>query len=215
MNNTFFQRFLPKDSQFFPLLKEVSDIMLTVSDLVIKCIGSNDYNTEVECYKQIKELEREADKVSQKIFDALNTTFVTPFDREDINHLANRMDDVIDNMTSCTKRIALYHPKHIPEAGLHLANNLKESAIYIGKAVDELDVLRKNVKKVKDYCMELHNLENKADDIYEHFLVDLFEKETDSIEIIKTKEILYELEKATDTAEHVGKIIKTIIVKYT
>ena len=82
------------------------------------------------------------------------------------------------------------------------------------KAVDELDVLKKNAKNIKEYCYELHLIENKADDVYENFLIDLFENAKDGVELIKQKEIMYELEKATDAAEHVGKIIKTIIVKY-
>lgn len=214
MLNTFFNRFLPKEPKFFPLLHKVSDILLETCDLIIVCVQAENHAAAKECFKLIKEKEREADKVSNQIFDALNETFITPFDREDINHLANRMDDVIDSINSCAKRIALYNPKHVPEAAVALAENLKESAVYISKAVEELDVLKKNTKKIKAYCNELHNLENKADEIYEHFLVDLFEKETDAIEVVKMKEILYELEKATDTMEHVGKIIKTIIVKY-
>jgi uncharacterized protein Yka (UPF0111/DUF47 family) len=77
-----------------------------------------------------------------------------------------------------------------------------------------LDVLKKSSKKIKEYCIELHDLENKADDVYEQFLIDLFENEKDAIEVIKLKEIMSELEKATDIAEQVGKIIQTIIVKY-
>ena len=214
MTNTFFSRFLPKEPKFFPLLKEGADILQKVSGLIIECVKSTDHESVVEYYKLIKEQERKADQVSNEIFDALNTTFITPFDREDINHLANRMDDVIDGITSCAKRIALYKPKSIPVQAVGLAENLKESSGCISKAVDELDVLKKNAKKITEYCNELHDLENKADDIYEHFLMDLFENEKDGVELIKAKEIMYELEKATDTAEHVGKIIKTIIVKY-
>jgi len=214
MTNTFFSRFLPKEPKFFPLLKEGADILQKVSGLIIECVKSTDHESVVKYYKLIKEQERKADQVSNEIFDALNTTFITPFDREDINHLANRMDDVIDGITSCAKRIALYKPKSIPVQAVGLAENLKESSGCISKAVDELDVLKKNAKKITEYCNELHDLENKADDIYEHFLMDLFENEKDGVELIKAKEIMYELEKATDTAEHVGKIIKTIIVKY-
>ena len=77
-----------------------------------------------------------------------------------------------------------------------------------------MDVLKKSPTNAKKYCAELHDLENKADDVYENFIIRLFENEKDGIEIIKIKEIMYELEKATDSAEYVGKIIKTIIVKY-
>lgn len=63
-------------------------------------------------------------------------------------------------------------------------------------------------------CVELHDLENQADDVYEFFIRRLFEEEKDSIELIKIKEIMQELERTTDAAEHVGKILKNLIVKY-
>jgi hypothetical protein len=124
------------------------------------------------------------------------------------------MDDVTDYINSCAKRIVLYNPKHLPESATELARLIKEGAVCIGKAVDELDVLKKDAKKIKEYCTELHDIENRADDVYENFIINLFEHEKDGIEIIKVKEIMYELEKATDATEYVGKIIKTIIVKY-
>ena len=70
------------------------------------------------------------------------------------------------------------------------------------------------MKEVKDHCDKLHTIENKADDIYEHFLVELFENPSDGVELIKLKEIMHELEKATDALEGVGKAIKIIVVKY-
>ena len=172
------------------------------------------YVTATPVYKKIKEQEKKGDALSVKIFDELNSTFITPFDREDIHHLADRLDDVTDYINSCAKRIVLYNPKQLPKEAIDLALLIKEGAVCIGKAVDELNVMKKNSKKIKEYCVELHNIENKADDVYENFLIQLFENEKDAVEIIKLKEIMYELEKATDAAEYVGKIIKTIIVKY-
>ena len=102
----------------------------------------------------------------------------------------------------------------MPVSAVDLALELREGVVFIGKAVDELDVLKKSAKKIKEFCYELHDIENRADDVYEHFLIDLFENEKDGIELIKLKEIMSELEKATDITETVGKIIKTIIVKY-
>jgi len=214
MNNSFFSNFTPKEPKFFPILKEMSDVMLVASDLIIECVQNDDHEKAIEFYKKIKEQEKKGDALSNKVFDELNSTFITPFDREDINHLSNRMDDVTDYINSCAKRIVLYNPKHLPESALELAKLIREGAICIGKAVDELDVLKKNAKKIKEYCAELHDIENRADDVYEHFIIELFENEKNGIEIIKLKEIMYELEKATDATEYVGKIIKTIIVKY-
>ncbi|MCK9311470.1 MAG: DUF47 family protein [Bacteroidales bacterium] len=214
MNNSFFSKFTPKEPKFFPVLKEMSDVMLVASDLLIEFIRNYDHTTAAEYYKKIKEQEKKGDILSNKIFDDLNTTFITPFDREDINHLAGRLDDVTDYINSCAKRMVLYNPASMPPSASEMAALIKEGVICIGKAVDELDVLKKDAKKIKGYCQELHDIENRADDVYEHFIIDLFEKEKDSIEIIKLKEIMFELEKATDVAEYVGKIIKTIVVKY-
>lgn len=214
MNNSFFSKFTPKEPKFFPILKEMADIILVASDLIIECVQNSDHEAAIEYYKEIKEQERKGDALSVRVFDELNSTFITPFDREDINYLADRLDDVTDYINSCAKKIVLYNPKKMPENAVILANMIKQGAICIGKAVDELDVLKKNSKKIKEYCTELHTIENQADDVYENFLIDLFEKEKDAVEIIKLKEIMNELERATDAAEYVGKIIKTIIVKY-
>lgn len=214
MNNSFFSKFTPKETKFFPILKEMSDIMLIATDLIIECVQKGDHESAIEYYKKIKEQEKRGDVLSNRVFDELNTTFITPFDREDINSLANHMDDVTDRINSCAKKIVLYNPKKMPQSAVDLALELKNGVLCIGKAVDELDVLKKSAKNVKAYCKELHDIENRADDVYETFLIHLFENEKDGIELIKQKEIMSELEKATDVTDQVGKIIKTIIVKY-
>lgn len=167
-----------------------------------------------EYYKKVKEQERKGDDITNTIFDELNSTFITPFDREDIHNLATKLDDVTDYINSAAKRIYLYKPKEIPPAAREMVLLIQEAAVQMEKAVDELAVLKKSRKRVAGYCKELHIIENKADDVYEHFLIELFENQKDGVELIKEKEIMYELEKATDVAEGVGKIIRTIIVKY-
>ena len=214
MNNSFLNKLTPKEPKFIPLLKSMADIILSASDLMIESINNYSHESAVSYYKKIKEQELEGDRLSNKIFDELNSTFITPFDREDINSLAIRLDDVIDHLNSCAKRIVLYNPKSLPSSAVELGQLIRESALYIGKAIDELNVLKKSATNAKVYCSYLHDIENKADDVYENFIIHLFESEKDGIEIIKLKEIMYELEKATDSAEYVGKIIKTIIVKY-
>ena len=214
MNNSFFSKFTPKEPKFFPILKEMADVLLVASDLIIECVQNYDHEKAIEYYKKIKEQERRGDALSARVFDELNSTFITPFDREDIHHLADKLDDVTDYINSSAKRIVLYNPKALPTSAIEITKQIKAGAISIGKAVDQLDVLKKNADKIKEYCVELKVIENKADDVYENFLIDLFENHKDAIEVIKLKEIMSELEKATDAAEHVGKIIKTIIVKY-
>jgi predicted phosphate transport protein (TIGR00153 family) len=214
MNNSFFSRFTPREPKFFPIFQELSTVLITASDLLIACTKAGSHEQQVEYYRQIKDQERLGDKLSHRIFDELNATFITPFDREDMYDLAMYLDDVIDGINSSAKRIAMYRPKYIPDNAVELAMLIKEAALTLSKITDEIEFLKKNSSGLKSYCKELHDMENKADDVYENFVIKLFENEKDGIELFKLKEILYEMEKTTDMAEHVGKIIRTIIIKY-
>jgi len=214
MNNSFLKKLTPKETKFFPLLKKMSVVAMEASEMLVDFASNYNHQTADSYYRKIKEKEREGDKLSNKVFDQLNTTFITPFDREDIHSLATRLDDVTDGVNSCAKRILFYNPKMLPQAAIELAKILHECTLFINKAVDELSTIKKSTAKVIDYCHTLHDLENQADELYENFVIDLFENEKDGIELLKAKEIIYELEKTTDIAEYCGKIIKTIIVKY-
>ena len=138
MNNSFFSKFTPKEPKFFPILKEMSEVIVVASDLIIECVQNSDHEAAIEYYRKIKEQERKGDALSAKIFSELNSTFITPFDREDIHHLADKLDDVTDFINSCAKRIVLYNPKEIPASAVQMANFIKECAICISKAVDEI-----------------------------------------------------------------------------
>lgn len=214
MNNSFFSRFTPKEPKFFHLLKQLSDVLLEAADLLSKTIKCTEQEERKNYYRLIKDQERKGDQLSHQVFEELSTSFITPFDREDIHLLADYLDDVIDRINSCAKRIAIYNPKKNVEEAPKLAELVKKDAECIATAMEELEALRKNAMHLKARCKDLHDLENQADDVYEQAIIHLFEDEKDGIEIIKTKDILYELEKATDAAERVGKALKTIIVKY-
>jgi len=214
MNNSFFSRFMPKEPKFTALLKQMAEVSAEAAVLTIECVKATDFEKVVEYAKQIKAYEKKGDKILVQIFEELNKTFITPFDREDIHNLANCLDDVMDRMNSCAKKIMLYRPRQIPEGALILAQLVNRASDIILNAVSELSSIKKNASNIKKLCNELHEIENSADEVYEDFLSNLFANEKDNIEVIKLKEILQELEKAADAAEDVGKIIKTIIVKY-
>ena len=214
MNNSFFSRFMPKEPKFNALLEQMAKVSAESAVLVIECVKNIEYETVVEYAKQIKAYEKKGDNTLLQIFDELNTTFITPFDREDIHDLANCLDDVMDDINSCAKKIVLYRPKQMPESALILAQWVNKASDVVLNAVTGLSNIKKNAANIKELCNELHEIENSADDVYETFLSDLFANEKDNIEVTKLKEIMQELEKATDAAEDVGNIIKTIIVKY-
>jgi len=214
MKNTIFNRFTPKEVKFYPLFQQLSEVIISAADKLQECTETADHDVHSDNYKIIKDLERQGDKISHTIFDELNRTFITPFDREDIHELAMFMDDVLDGINSSAKRLALYKPKSVPKEAVQLAILIRQAANCLSKIANELETLKKKTDTVKTYCAELHDIENRADDVYDFFVMKLFEEEKDSLELIKLKEILYEMEKTTDIVEYVGKIVTTIIVKY-
>jgi predicted phosphate transport protein (TIGR00153 family) len=214
MNNSFFSKFGPKEPKFFDFLKQVSETLLETSGLLMEALESTTSEDRKEYFHRIKEKERLGDTLSHKIFEKLSTSFITPFDREDIHLLADNLDDVIDRINSCAKRIAIYNPKKNNPYEKALGEIVRKDAECIDAAMAELTSVRNNASKLKGHCITLHDLENEGDDVYETAIIHLFEEEKDGIELIKMKEILNELEKATDAAEQVGKALKTIIVKY-
>jgi predicted phosphate transport protein (TIGR00153 family) len=214
MAKSFLSKLTPKEPKFFPLLEQMSLVLADASGLLTKCLQSATHEEAVQVYKQIKDKEHEGDRLSDKIFEELNSTFITPFDREDIHNLANRLDDVIDGVNSCAKRVVLYHPKSVPATTIKLSTILEDAAKEIVSAVNELDVFKKNPASITKYCDNLNLIEKKGDEVYEQQIRELFNGDIDAIEVIKLKEIAYEMESTIDVAEHVAKVIKTIIVKY-
>lgn len=111
MKNSFFSRFTPQEPKFFPMLNKLSEIVVESSALLVADLRHDEPDKRADYYKQIKELERKGDTQTHIIFDELSKTFITPFDREDIHNLASTMDDVIDGINSCAKRISIYNPQ--------------------------------------------------------------------------------------------------------
>lgn len=214
MKNNLFSKFVPQRNEYFVMLSELADAVHTTAELTVHCVRSDVHTDVVEYSAKIREQKRIGARLQGQIIRELHNSFITPFDREDINNLAIHMKGVIDHISSCAKRIMLYEPKTMPEAGETLAELVRESTEVVQKAIEMLPQLKKKPQNITHLCKQLESIESKSDEIYENFLVKLFKNETDIIELIKLKDILHELEKATDSSEHVGKIIGTIVVKY-
>ncbi len=212
--NRFFKFFLPKESKFLPLLRGQVEAILQASDLLIKFTGTESHEERKAIYVEIKNMETHCDNLTDAILDGLNNTFITPFDREDIHTLASQLDDVMDLINGSAKRVVLYRPKNMPDSLRMMADYIKQSAECLETAVCELDKVNKNPAVVRAQCRKLHELENNADDVYEEFIISLFENPGDPVELLKQVEIIQLFESATDKAYRVSDVLKTIMVKY-
>ncbi len=207
-----FQILVPKDKKFFPLFEQDAENLVKAAVLLNKLFLVNDPTETENIVKKIKEHEKTGDDYTHQIFDELNKTFITPFDREDIYLLNSSLDDVLDYINSCAKKIQLYKPKAMLPHYLELSELILQGAREIRNGLNELKNI-KNPQKIKQSCVRINEIENQADDIYHQAITDLYENEKDAIELIKKMDILAALEEATDKEEDISDVIKSIIIK--
>lgn len=205
--------FTPKDHEFFPLFEKGSQNLIKTAE-VLKLLMATEDPVQQETYiKQIKELEKIGDDITHNVYDQLNKSFITPFDREDIQQLASNIDDVVDTINGVGQRINLYKPKTYIPVFNEVAEVIYQASIEIELSVRNLKDALNNKDKIMQSCITINTLENKADELYHIGISMIFENEKDAFELIKKKEIMETLEKAVDKAEDVSDAIKTILMK--
>ena len=212
--NAIMSVFAPKDVKFFPLLIEAADIVAKSATLLQDLFATSEPERMTELSRLIKTEETNGDKVTGKIFKTLNETFITPFDREDIALLSDGMDDVIDVINRIARKVMLFAPKALPTETLEMTVVIQKGAAEIKAAVNELPNVRKSDQQIRIHTKEIKRLEEEADSIYEKGMSNLFKSDIRPEELIKVKDVIQELEKAANKIYSVGKILKTIIVKY-
>ena len=176
------------------------------------CELAQSWNDSSPIFDRLQDIEHEADITTHEIYDRLNRTFLTPFDREDIHELASEMDDIIDLIQSISMRMKLYHIDRTTDEMRQLTVILVHSTENLKKAVGELRHSGKT-RRVLDYCIEINRLENAGDRALETALGRLFQGTPDPLEVIKWKEIYEGIEAAIDKCERVANTIESILVK--
>lgn len=202
-------RLLPKDNSFFAMFSAMSDNLIAGARALVYLFEN--YQDVEKQIDEIHRIEREGDEVTHTILTKLNQTFITPFDREDIHQLASKLDDVLDFINAASARLVMYRITAPPPAAGELAKIILGQCQELQKAVS---LMQKN-GNILAHCVEINRLENEADQVSQHAIATLFECEKDPINLIKIKELLEFLERATDKAEDVANVLETVVLKNT
>jgi predicted phosphate transport protein (TIGR00153 family) len=210
--NPILQYFVPKDRKFYPLFEQASANLVAISNVLVELMVAPTTEKRNVIVRQIEKLEHVGDEITHQIFQEVGKTFITPFDREDIQRLASVLDDVLDYIHGAAKRIELYRIEEIHPSMVKLAELIQQSGLELNTAISNLRNMR-NVQKIRESLVRVNSLENHADDIFDNAVARLFMDEKDAIQIIKIKEILSALETATDKCEDVANVIESIMVK--
>jgi len=200
---------IPRETKFFELFAELSTSLNKGAQLLRETLEHpHDLDQRAQ---QIQAIEHEGDRATHAIMAKLNTTFITPFDREDIHRLASSLDDVLDFVNAAAVRLVMYKITKAPEASAELAGIIVLQAEELARGVSLLE--KKKNGNVLKHCEEVNRLEDEADHVSRRAIATLFEREKDPIQLIKKKELYETLEYATDKAEDAANVLETIVLK--
>lgn len=200
----------PQEKEILNMLETQAANLLRASELLFDLIS--EYENVSKKESNIKDLEHNGDIIAHNIFNTLDKTFITPFDREDISRLAASIDNVLDAADGAADRFVLFKiKKPTPYMG-ELANYIKMSATEIHGLVSKLQDM-KNGANIINHCRNISRHEHDADQVYRKAVAELFET-GDPIEIIKMKEVYDSLEEATDKCVDVADVIEDVVLKY-
>ena len=202
-------RLLPREEEFFDLFVEVAKRNQEAAGKLRELFEANP-ERRTPIVEAIKRLEHECDQVTHEVVNRLDRTFITPLDREDIHQLASDLDDVIDTIDGTARRAQIFHLGVSPQGVRQLTEVIGRMTEVLKEAVSRL----KKGDDVIKYCVQAKSLEEEGDVIYHDALGQLFEKETNAIELVKWKEIYDNLERTLDEAEDVANVVESIALKH-
>jgi len=206
-------RLTPHERGFYPLFTRAAENIAVAADELAKLVAA-DPTARAALAAGVKEAELAGDEVTHEIMIKINTTFVTPFDREDIYRLASTLDDVLDAIEEAADRIVLYRLGVLPDGVTAQVEVLQRAAAATAEAMPRLE----KMAELQEYWIKVNSLENEADDIYRTLLGDLLAPPegttpADVLTVLKTKEVVETLEEAADAFETVANTVESIAVK--
>jgi hypothetical protein len=202
-------RLLPRQEAFFDLFVEVANRNKEAAHRLRELFAAPPERRAAHV-QAIKELEHEADQVTHEVVNRLDRTFITPLDREDIHQLASDLDDVMDVMDGTARRAQIFRLGPSPAGIMQLLDVIERMVGVLAEAVARL----KKGDDVLKYCIEAKKLEEEGDAIYHDMLGELFDKESNALEVMKWKEIYDHLEHTLDQAEDVANVLESITIKH-
>jgi uncharacterized protein len=199
------------DRSFYDAFERHAARIVEAGQLITEIVRQPERSVEIA--RQIKVVENAGDIITHETIARLHKTWITPIDRADIHSLITALDDVLDLIEAVSERVALYEVKILPEFVVSLADSLQHATEAVDKAIKLLPKV-KQPKEMLDLCVEINRLENEADATYRHGLATLFKGDYDAIEVMKWRDIIDNLESATDRCEDVANILEGIVLEY-
>ena len=198
---------LPRDSVFFELFTAAGHNTLQAARLLDEMMST--WPDDGGLGREVLKAEQEGDRITHDIVQLLNSTFVTPIDREDIYSLASGLDDIMDYMDEAVDLVLLYEVERLPAELAKQVEVIQRCAELTAEAMPRLQ----SMKDLEEYWIEINRLENAGDKSYRRILANLFSGKYDALEVLKLKDVVDSLEDSIDAFEKVANTVEQIAVK--
>ena len=200
-------RLTPRDDRFFPMFVEAAQNLVSATELMGEFLHVSSNRDKLAV--QLREHEHAGDAVTHRVIHELNSTFVTPFDREDIYQLITQLDDVMDAIEAAADFAVLAELETLPAEMGRQVDLLQRAARCTVAAMGRLATM----DDLASFWIEINRLENEADQVYRGLLSRLFSGSYEALTVLKLKQVADDLEDAADAFEHVANVVQTIAVK--
>lgn len=202
----------PHEQVFFDLLESSAANVLQAAHVFDAGLREGDPGEWAELRRLLNDLEHQGDEFTRGILEKLDTSFVTPIEREDLLALAHALDDVLDDLDVIAERIVLYRIDRIRPAFLEISSEVVEGCGLLNQLVLRLRDMPKPVE-IRPMVREIHDLENRVDGIYHTALAEIFQDGLSPVELMKWKELLDILETAMDRIGHAARVVSSTVMK--
>ena len=203
---------LPRDDKFLNYFEQAADNLKKAGDLYVNLSKVNSRSELIALRDDIKRLEHIGDELTHKIFEELNLSFITPFDREDIYELAKGLDDVLDLIDHVADLLLLYQIYKLSNDDALLLSVVGRAIVEIHKSV--LLLRNMNYDSVREHIVRVHEMENEGDRLYRLFMGKLFAEQKDAVVLLKYNSLYNEMEEAIDRCEDLMNSIESIMLKH-
>ena len=209
-----FYRLMPRQEMFFPLFQRHADVIVVGAKSLHHMLEDGD---KLEAYcRDLLEQEHRADEIAREVLLGVRTTFITPFDRADIQSLTTSMDDAIDQMQATAKAIMLFELTEFEPEMREMADAIVDCAELVQRAIPLLSSVGSNAAALNEICLQINDIEGRTDSIYDRGLKALYQraKAGNGMEFIRGSEIYQHLEESVDRFDDVANEIQGIVIEH-
>jgi predicted phosphate transport protein (TIGR00153 family) len=200
-------RLIPREESFFDLFEEMAEKVKAGAEELLGLL--KEYSDLDRRAGRVVDIEHEGDEITHEVMRRLNTTFVTPFDREDIYQLASNLDDVLDHIEAAAEYLQLHKIEEPLPQMVSLAETLGSAARLTATAMPGL----RKMRGLDSYWVEINRLENEGDRLYRRTIAELFSGDYKAMDVLKYEKIIEEIEQAIDRLEDVANTVESIVLK--